>query len=121
MKYKETLLWRRSLDLAIAVNFLIKKIPENEREPDGIYFKLMEAAIRLPFKIAESYEPYFNDPEELLSQARIYLKQIIYLVQWSYEQGYFCINDKTRLDGFCSDLNEMIHKTIRRSLMLSAG
>lgn len=103
------------MDLTIGIHHLIRKFPEKEKEANGLFNKLLDAAIRIPFRIEESWFPYFKDPEELLLQARFYIKEVLYLMNQSYERGLITYCDYFRIENTCSDVSNLINRAIRRS------
>lgn len=109
---KYTRVWRRSMDLAIAVNRVMRAFPEKERNFGGLCTQLLEAVIRIPSRVAESHEPYFRDPVELLQQAHFHLTETQSLLELSGCLGYLSGSEQARLNESCREVKELIEQQI---------
>lgn len=86
--YRSSQLWRKAMDFAINVNHLLRCFPDHERLHEGLAAQLLQAVIRVPSRIAESYEPFFRTPSELLHQAAFHLTETELLLEFSERLGY---------------------------------
>jgi len=113
--YKDAVIWRKSMDLAISVNSVVRDFPEKEKEYQGLSCQLMQAAIRIPSRVAESYEPMLHNPDEMLQMARFHLSETEFLLDISSQLGFIQEANRIRLQECCLEIRDMINKMIRRS------
>jgi len=109
--FKQTRLWQEALDLAIQLSSAIRNFPESERQPGGLYSRLLETATRIPSRIAESHEPFLQNADELLNQAFYHLLEMESLLDKAAYQGYMDGDTSKPLFIHCLNLREMIIST----------
>jgi len=112
--YKHAPVWRKSMDLAIAVNHVVRAFPENEKEFQGLSCQLLQAAIRIPSRIAESRQSFSYQPEEMLQMARFHLSETEFLLEVSLHLGYIPEIDWIRLADSMRDIRELINSSLRK-------
>ena len=110
--YKHAPVWRKSMDLAIAVNHIVRGFPDNEKEFQGLSCQLLQAAIRIPSRIAESRQCFSYQPEEMLQMARYHLSETEFLLEVSLHLGYLPEIDWLRLADSMRDIRELINCTL---------
>jgi four helix bundle protein len=112
-RFKESRLWQRAIDLAIAVNHVMRAFPEKERRQDSLCSQLLEAAVSVPTRIAESYEPFMRAPDELLQQARYHLTETELLLDLARYRGYMSHSERQRMAAAGEELRELLNRHIR--------
>jgi four helix bundle protein len=113
--YKDAFIWRKSMDLAIAINSTVRHFPDSEKQYQGLSCQLIQAAIRIPSRIAESFEPMLHNPCEMLQMARFHLSETEFLLDISAQLGFIQQGSQERLQELCSELRVLINKMIRRA------
>jgi four helix bundle protein len=112
--YKEAFIWRKSMDLAIAINSTVRDFPDSEKQYRGLSCQLLQAAIRIPSRVAESFEPMLHNPGEMLQMARFHLSETEFLLDISAQLGFVQQDNQFRLQEVCLELREQINRMIRR-------
>jgi four helix bundle protein len=112
---KQELLWRKAMDLAIAVNHCVRNFPQHEREKKGLYSQLLQTSIRITFRIVESQTPILDSERDILLRARYHLSETEFLLDVSHIHGYIDKSDRLRLNENCQELRSLINKEIQDS------
>jgi four helix bundle protein len=107
--YRDSLIWRKSMDLAIAVNHTVRKFPQREREQKGLYSQLLQSSVRVSLRIAESRAPLMDSEKDILLRARFHLSETEFLLDVSYHLGYIAESERGRLVENCQEIRELIH------------
>ena len=113
--YKDAYIWRKAMDLAIAINSTVRDFPDSEKQQQGLSCQLIQAAIRIPSRVAESFEPMLHNPVEMLQMARFHLSETEFLLDISAQLGFIRQSDQLRLQEVCTELRELINRMIRRA------
>lgn len=114
MNYKKTISWKRSIDLAISVNQIIKHFPLSERTEIGICAKLLQSALRVPNRIAESHGPGTDMRSDMLMLARYHLSETEFLLEFSLHVGYLSKNEHERLQSDVNHVRMLINKKMHK-------
>lgn len=96
------------MDMAIGVNHVMRSFPEKERQTGGICCPLLEAAICVSARIAESHQPFMRNSNELLQQANFHLTATEQLIVLAQMQGYLSYTEWDRMHDICLELRGLI-------------
>lgn len=114
MNYKKTISWKRSIDLAISVNQIIRSFPSSEKTEKGISSKLLQSALRVPNRIAESHGPGTDMRFDMLMLARYHLSETEFLLEFAHLVGYLSKNEHERLQSDVNHVRMLINRKISR-------
>lgn len=113
--YKQTPVWKKSMDLAIAVNHSIRKFPDQEKHNQGLCDQLLQAAIRVTSRIAESHEPLTDSPIDMLLRARFHLSETEFLLDVSVHLGYLDPEERNRMEESTTEIRQLINSLLKRN------
>ncbi len=108
--YRDALIWRKSMDLAIAVNHSVRHFPERERGPKGLYSQLLQASVRISLRIAESSMPLLESERDILLRARYHISETEFLLDVSMHLGYIQKEERIRLNEHCLEVRELVNR-----------
>lgn len=103
------------MDLAIAVNHSIREFPEQERHHQGLCDQLLQAAIRVSSRIAESHEPLTDSPVDMLLRARFHLSETEFLLDVALHLGYLTSQERLRLQESSVEIRTLINQLLKRN------
>ncbi len=115
---KSAPIWRKSLDLAIAVNHVIRNFPEQEKQYQGLKNQLMQAAISIPARIAESQFPLSEEQMHAMKNARFNITELDFLLDVSLYLGYLDETERKRLYENCEELRGLINRLLKSDFQL---
>jgi four helix bundle protein len=113
--YKQTPVWKKSMDLAIAVNHTIRKFPDQEKHHQGLCDQLLQSAIRVTSRIAESHEPLTDSPIDMLLRARFHLSETEFLLDVSVHLGYIEPEERFRMHEFSAEIRQLLNSLLQRN------
>jgi four helix bundle protein len=114
MNYKKTFAWKRSIDLAISVNQITRSFPSSEKTEKGISYQLLQSALRIPNRIAESHSPGLDMRSDMLMLARYHLSETEFLLEFSMHIGYISKLEHERLQSDVNHVRMLINKKMCR-------
>lgn len=114
LNYKNLPVWKRSMDLAIAVNQVIQTFPASEKIDQGIGHHLLQAAIRIPARVAESNDPFSFLQSEMLQLARYHLAEAEFLLDIALVMGYLPKTEHERLMSDVLFVRQLINQHLQR-------
>jgi four helix bundle protein len=114
MNYKKTFAWKRSIDLAICINQITRSFPSSEKTEKGISYQLLQSALRIPNRIAESHSPGLDMRSDMLMLARYHLSETEFLLEFSMHIGYISKLEHERLQSDVNHVRMLINKKMCR-------
>jgi four helix bundle protein len=115
LNYKQSPVWKKAMDLAINVNHTIRKFPEQEKHFQGLCDQLLQSAIRVTSRLAESHEPLTDSPVDMLLRARVHLSETEFLLDLAMYLGYIEPEERVRIQSNCLELRDLINQMLRRT------
>jgi four helix bundle protein len=116
INYKHSPVWKKAMDLAISINHSIRTFPEQERHFQGLCDQLLQSAIRVTSRIAESHEPLSDSPVDLLLRARFNLSETEFLLDLSLYLGYIEPEERARMQEISEDIRSLINQLLQRTV-----
>ncbi|MEX1187944.1 MAG: four helix bundle protein [Bacteroidia bacterium] len=115
VNFKKSPVWKKAMDLAIAINHSIRNFPPQEKHHQGLCDQLLQASIRVTSRIAESHQPLTDSPVDMLLRARFHLSETEFLLDVAYYLGYIQEDERVRLHIGASDIREMLNTLLKRN------
>lgn len=103
------------MDLAITVNHTIRKFPDQEKHYQGLCDQLLQSAIRVTSRLAESHEPLTDSPVDMMLRARFHLSETEFLLDLAMHLGYIETEERARIQCDCLELRDLINQLLRRT------
>lgn len=103
------------MDLAITVNHTIRQFPDQEKFYQGLCDQLLQSAIRVTSRVAESHEPLTDSPVDMLLRARFHLSETEFLLDLSLHLGYVEPEERARMQNMCEEVRDLINQLLRRT------
>ena len=116
--FRESLIWRKSMDLIIAVNHTVRDFPKKERSQKGLHAQLLQSSVRILLRISESRNPLLDSEHDILLRARYHLSETEFLLDVSHFMGYIDYWERQRLHEYCFDVRKHINKSLYRENVL---
>jgi four helix bundle protein len=115
LNYKQSPVWKKAMDLAITVNHTIRKFPDQEKHYQGLCDQLLQSAIRVTSRLAESHEPLTDSPVDMMLRARFHLSETEFLLDLAMHLGYIETEERARIQCDCLELRDLINQLLRRT------
>jgi len=115
INFKKSPVWKKAMDLAIAINHSIRSFPPQEKHHQGLADQLLQASIRVTSRIAESHQPLTDSPADMLLRARFHLSETEFLLDVAYYLGYMHEDERIRLHETTVQIREMLNQLLKRS------
>ena len=115
INFKCSPIWKRSMDLAIAINHSIRTFPIQEKHHQGLCDQLLQASIRVTSRIAEAHQPLTDSPVDMFLRARFHLSETEFLLDVSRYLNYINDDERRRLQDVCQEIRDLLTKQLKRS------